>query len=233
MLDRLTNRLLALLGLDLDFSFSMGTERFSRITENLYLGARPGREHIDTLKEAGITHVVSCLSERDRAKVDFLHEDFRPLFVPIHDGMHEDISAAFPALFAFVARGRALHAEAKLLIHCEAGVSRSATMAIALLMQSSRTRFFDTFQQVRAKRVGILPNIGFASQLQRLEFELEPTTPGHDVSSLARYLHEICLVPIELDTLENMLHEQDYDSVRAIQAIFGAEIPRVIQGVRV
>ena len=233
VLDKMTQRVVALLGLDLDFSLSVGRDPFNAITDDFYLGARPDREQVPALKEAGITHVVSCLGEDVRAKVAFLKEDFQALFIPMHDGMHEDIASVFPAFFDFVRTGREQHARAKVFVHCEVGVSRSATLATALVMQRQRMPFFEAYCDVRAKRAEVLPNIGFASQLQRLEFDMHPRAHGdQSVSSLARYLREVCMVPVELDTLQSALHHHDYDALRAIQAIFGEEIPRVIQGVR-
>jgi predicted protein tyrosine phosphatase len=232
-LDKLTGRVLALLGLDLDFSVSIGRDPFNSITEDLYLGARPDQQQVPALKEAGVTHVVSCLREDDRARVAFLKEDFHPLFIPMHDGMHEDITSLFPVFFDFVRTAREQHARAKVFVHCEVGVSRSATLATALLMQRLRRPFFEAYCDVRAKRGEVLPNIGFASQLQRLEFDMHPRAHGDQtVSSLARYLKEVCKVPVELEIIQNVLPRHDYDALRAIQEIFGNEIPRVIQGVR-
>jgi protein-tyrosine phosphatase len=230
---KLTDRVLALLGLDLDFSIRVGRDPFNPITDDLYLGARPDRELVPALKEVGITHVVSCLGEDDRTKVAFLREDFHPLFIPVLDGLHQDIAATFPTFFDFVRTAREQHARAKVFVHCEVGVSRSATFATALLMQRSGRRFFEAYCDVRAKRGEVLPNIGFASQLQRLEFDMHPREHGDPgVSSLARYLREVCLVPVEIETLQHVLHHEDYDAWRALQTIFGSEIPRVIQGVR-
>lgn len=232
-LDALTDRVLALLGLDLDFSTSIGRAPFDPIAEDLYLGARPDRARVAALREAEITHVVSCLREDDRAEMAFLKADFHTLFILMHDGMHEDITPAFCIFFDFVRAAREQHDRAKVFVHCEAGVSRSASLAIALVMQRSRKRFFEAYCDVRAKRGGVLPNIGFASQLQRLELAMYPRAHGDpSVSSLARYLREVCAVPVELETLESVLHEHDYDALRAIEAIFGGEIPRVIQGIR-
>jgi protein-tyrosine phosphatase len=233
ILDTLTSRALALLGLDLDFSVSLRRDPFNPITEDLYLGARPTREQVPKLQEAGVTHVVSCLDEDDRPKVAFLQEHFHPLFLPMRDGMQEDITSVLPSFFDFVRAARDDHSPAKVLVHCEVGVSRSATLAIALLMTQQRRRFFDAYRDVRTKRPEILPNIGFASQLQRLELDMHPRAPADQgVSSLARYLREICNAPVDIETLQTMLHDHDYDAVRAIRAIFGDEIPRVIQGVR-
>ncbi len=231
MRNKVTDRIIALLGLDLDFSISLGRDPFNAITEALYLGARPSPAQVPLLQEAGVTHVVSCLQEDQRDKVAFLKEGFHPLFIPIRDGMHEDIAAAFPAFFDFMNAARAQ--QAKVLVHCEAGVSRSATLVIAHVMQRSRKRFFEAYCEVRAKRPEVLPNIGFASQLQRLEFDLNPGAPDSpSVSSLARYLTEVCAAPIELDALQDMLQRHDHDAPKALRAIFADEIPRVIQGVR-
>lgn len=232
-LGKLTNRARALLGLDLDFSLSVGRDPFNPIADDLYLGARPDRAQVPALMEAGITDVVSCLHENHRSKVAFLEEDFHPLFIPMRDGIHADIASAFPAFFDFVRAARQRHARAKVLVHCEVGVSRSATLATALVMRRSRSRFFDAYCDVRAKRAEVLPNIGFASQLQRLELDMHPRADGdQSVSSLARYLREVCRVPVEVDAIQSALHDHDYDALSAIEAIFGDEIPRVIQGVR-
>jgi len=104
-------------------------------------------------------------------------------------------------------------------------------MVIALTMMRKRARFFETYGQVRSRRPQILPNIGFASQLQRLEHTYAPPRVG-ELSSLARYLRQVCQVPVEVEVLQDMLERHDYDALAAIQSIFGEEIPRVIQGVR-
>ena len=228
----LTDRVLTLLGLDLDFSVSLSRDLFNQITEDVYLGARPEQEHLQALKRAGITHVVSCLREDERAKVAFLKPHFDALFIPMHDGIHEDIASVFSTFFELVHAAQAQKEQAKVLVHCEVGVSRSATLATALLMQRSRMRFFDAYRDVRAKRGEVLPNIGFATQLQRLEFDIHPRSQGdQSASSLARYLREVCKVPVEIEILQSVLHDHDYDAFGTIQSIFGGEIPRVIQGV--
>ena len=76
-------------------------------------------------------------------------------------------------------------------------------------------------------------NIGFASQLQRLEYALHPELRARgELSSLARYLRQICNVPAEVALLQEALERHDCDALRAIRAIFGDDIPRVVQGVR-
>ena len=169
ILDKFADRVLSRLGLGLDFSVDLRESFFSEITGTLYLGARPNRERVQELKGAGVTHVVSCLMEDERSRMAFLQQDFHHLFLGVHDGMHEDIAGALSQFFEFAAAATASGPNAKLFVHCEVGVSRSATLLTALLMKTEGMSFFDALCRVRSKRIQVLPNIGFASQLQRLE----------------------------------------------------------------
>ena len=59
--------------------------------------------------------------------------------------------------------------QGKVLVHCKAGVSRSATVCIAYLMCCKTMTFEQAFEFVRARRNIISPNISFMQQL--IEFE--------------------------------------------------------------
>lgn len=231
---RIADRFLALVGLDFDFTPDLRRKAFSPITETLFVGCRPRPGDAVALREAGVTHVVSCLPDAERASVSFLSADFGCLYLPVRDSIHEDIASAFPAVFDFAAAAQRDDAQAKLLVHCEAGVSRSASVAIALLMQAENASFFDTFMRARERRAEVLPNIGFASQLQHLEHTLCPESrKSGEPSSLARYLRQVCNVPLEVEALQEALERHHYDAPQAIRSVFGGDIPRVVQGVRV
>ena len=225
-----TSRLLALLGLDFDFTVDMRGESFSAITPSLHVGVRPSAEDVPALKDKGITHVVSCLEDPAPSTTQLQSEGFTTLAITIRDGMDQDIAAFFPKMFAFASQAHDDPSH-KMLVHCEAGVSRSATLATAWLMKSERLTFLEAFTRLKDKRQRVLPNIGFASQLQRFEHALFPERTD-ELSSLARYLREVCAVPTEVEVVQEFLEQNDYDAPRALRAIFGGEIPRVVQGVR-
>lgn len=231
--ERLTDRLLALVGLDFDFTVDVQRKPLSEITDSLFVGRRPTVDDTASLKQVGITHIVSCLPERERGAMQFLSEDFRWLFVPLHDGIEEDIGRVFPEVFRFGTTEPVAATRSRLLVHCEVGVSRSATLAIAWVMKTDHMTFLDAYRKVRARRPEVLPNIGFASQLQRFEHALRPELRSTgQPSSLARYLREVCNVPVDVDQLQQALTRHDFDAAAAIREIFGDEIPRVVQGVR-
>ena len=49
---------------------------------------------------------------------------------------------------------------------------------------------------------------------------------------MAQYLHQICNAPVEIEILQSALERHGYDAPEALRMIFGGEIPRVVQGVR-
>lgn len=60
----------------------------------------------------------------------------------------------------------------RILIHCNAGVSRSASVCIAYLMLQRQMNFVDAFSLVKSKRECIRPNDGFLKQLKAIESQM-------------------------------------------------------------
>ena len=52
------------------------------------------------------------------------------------------------------------------LVHCRAGISRSATLVLAFLMKSRRWRMKRALEHLRACRPIVKPNEGFMEQLK-------------------------------------------------------------------
>ncbi len=57
----------------------------------------------------------------------------------------------------------------KVLVHCQAGISRSPTIVIAYLMKKLNISMDDAYNRVREKRSIIAPNLIFMSQLMDFE----------------------------------------------------------------
>jgi protein-tyrosine phosphatase len=51
------------------------------------------------------------------------------------------------------------------IIHCHAGINRSATFAIAYYMYKKKTNLFKTYDKLSFLRPGVISNIGFRRQL--------------------------------------------------------------------
>ena len=57
----------------------------------------------------------------------------------------------------------------KVLVHCWAGASRSATIVIVYIMWKYKTSAEDAINYVLQKRTSVLPNSGFQKQLKIFE----------------------------------------------------------------
>lgn len=58
------------------------------------------------------------------------------------------------------------------LVHCNAGVSRSATLVIAYIMKYQKLRFEHALDKVKSVRPSVKPNDGFLKQLRDYDLEL-------------------------------------------------------------
>ena len=65
--------------------------------------------------------------------------------------------------------------EGKVLVHCQAGVSRSATICIAYLMYHLRMSMEQAYDYLKSRRSVISPNVNFMCQLLDYEAELNLT----------------------------------------------------------
>lgn len=101
-------------------------------------------------------------------------KQFTYLYIPLKDSLDADAAAHIPMCVAFIQR--ALLRNEGILVHCRAGVSRSATMVIAYLMlngvhvqRPGNCSFDEAFEIVHRKRPIVNPNLAFGSTLRALE----------------------------------------------------------------
>lgn len=60
----------------------------------------------------------------------------------------------------------------RVLVHCQAGISRSATICLAYLMHTQRVRLNEAFDFVKQRRNVISPNLAFMGQLLQFETDI-------------------------------------------------------------
>ena len=87
---------------------------------------------------------------------------------------------------------RCFAAGGKVLVHCNDGMSRSASLVIAYLMQKYGLDFKAALSHVQSRRFCVQPNDGFEQQLREFEpiyralVESQVTTAGLSVSKRER-----------------------------------------------
>ncbi|KAG5278933.1 hypothetical protein AALO_G00104330 [Alosa alosa] len=147
------------------------------LTPFLYLGSAYHASRHDYLADRRISALLN-VSRRDThpAKGQY---DYK--WIPVEDSHTADISSHFQEAFDFIDRVK--QAGGKVLVHCEAGISRSPTICMAYLMRSRRLRLEEAFDIIRQQRAIISPNFSFMGQLLQFEAEVLSTPPPASPSS--------------------------------------------------
>ncbi|XP_069467079.1 dual specificity protein phosphatase 13A-like [Ambystoma mexicanum] len=124
------------------------------------------------LWKMGITHVLNAAHGKtfSQGNHDFYGTTVEYHGVPADDLPHFDISKYFYSAAEFI--HKALNKTGgKVLVHCAAGLSRSATLVLAYLMIQHHLRLDQAIEKVTEHR-WIWPNRGFLKQLLQLDAEL-------------------------------------------------------------
>jgi hypothetical protein len=115
---------------------------------------------LEELQEAGVTAIVNCSKRvpcRHRPVLNYCQ-------VAINDVDAADILSYLPGatlfLQSYLSQGHSV------LVHCEAGVSRSSTVVVAYLMRYRAMSREDAYRHVQARRSIVKPNTGFWYQLE-------------------------------------------------------------------
>ncbi|CAK74625.1 unnamed protein product (macronuclear) [Paramecium tetraurelia] len=91
------------------------------------------------------------------------------MFIRVDDADFVNLSQYFQQAIDFIDQNRLF---TNVLVHCYAGISRSATIVIAYLMKSYKMTLDEAFKYVQQLRPIINPNPGFMKQLQQYEAHL-------------------------------------------------------------
>ncbi|KNC96191.1 uncharacterized protein SPPG_08345 [Spizellomyces punctatus DAOM BR117] len=135
----------------------------SQITPNLFLSGVGPAQNLTLLKENSITHILGIglrLQPKFPNEVTYKH-------VSLEDDPQVNIMRYFPDTYRFI--DEAVKANGRVLVHCVAGISRSATIVIAYFMKSEGIGLYEAQMKVKSKRRIIHPNSGFVKQLKLFE----------------------------------------------------------------
>ncbi len=136
----------------------------SEVTRFLFVGNMKDAGEPEVLKRLGIDHVLNVTSTKPVYKTS---QDIVYKQLHVADNGYQNLRQYFEEAFEFIelakARGGAV------LIHCQAGVSRSPTIAVAYLIKNFPMSMIEAYRFVKSRRSIISPNLNFMGQL--LEFE--------------------------------------------------------------
>ncbi|XP_030621037.1 dual specificity protein phosphatase 8 [Chanos chanos] len=178
----------------------------TRILPHLYLGSQRDVLNKELMAQNGITYVLNA--SNTCPKPDFISENHF-MRIPVNDSYCEKLLPWLDKTNDFIDRAKV--SNCRVIVHCLAGISRSATIAIAYIMKTMGLSSDDAYRFVKDRRPSISPNFNFLGQL--LEFEkglkmLKTLTCSSIISTLEHHETETETKEKACQSSENVLSEE-------------------------
>lgn len=139
--------------------------KVTEILPNLYLSSRQSAMKAATYRQYGISAVLSLTTNNINYPDNVISKHFH-----VQDSffyiLKQTLDDGIEFIEKMMAEGR------KILVHCEVGVSRSASAVIAYLMKSQKMIFRDAYLYCKERRPIVCPNPGFMMQLYEYQMAL-------------------------------------------------------------
>jgi len=155
-----------------------------KVISGLYIGSIGGAKSKASLKDVGITHVLSCAAIIPPQ----FPEDFEYLHLSLEDKPSQKIDDMFDRGIPFIVH--ALKNGGKVFVHCFAGKSRASTMCCAYLIHSMRIPFSKALEMVKEVRPIVDPNIGFRHELVKFAKSLSIRDPSIENPQPVQFINE-------------------------------------------
>eukprot|EP00029_Vermamoeba_vermiformis_P007992 TRINITY_DN3616_c0_g1_i1.p1 TRINITY_DN3616_c0_g1~~TRINITY_DN3616_c0_g1_i1.p1 ORF type:complete len:576 (-),score=114.73 TRINITY_DN3616_c0_g1_i1:23-1750(-) len=133
-----------------------------KILDNLFLGSSFAATNKQGLKALGITHILNAA-----VAVQQFPKHFKYRVLNLLDSYQQEIQSQFEHTIKFIEE--AIASGGKVLVHCQVGMSRSATLVIAYLMHAKKMKYMEAFAYTVERRNVVNPNPGFKKQLAAFE----------------------------------------------------------------
>lgn len=138
-----------------------------KILEGFFIGDYATANNKASLKNSKITHILTVMNGVDPTPFpeEFVYKQFH-----VRDDEEQDLTSIFDLCHSFIDQGRT---HSGVLVHCAAGISRSATIALSYLMKTRKSNFDNELEFLRTIRPIVDPNPGFVKQLKIYEKQWE------------------------------------------------------------
>ena len=136
--------------------------QISQINEHLFLSSA-GAIRAERVRTLGITNIINCTMDTQNRKLPGVE----CIQIQVKDTPSARLGVYFDRCSDKIHQ---IHRNGgKALVHCVAGVSRSASLCLAYLMKYQRMTLDQAYGHVKKRRPVIHPNVGFWKQL--IEYE--------------------------------------------------------------
>ncbi|KAF6257338.1 vacuolar protein sorting-associated protein 26-domain-containing protein [Scenedesmus sp. NREL 46B-D3] len=134
-----------------------------RVKQQLFLSSLRSEACPGVLDAHGVTHILQVGFELQPSHPS----RYTYLSLPVYDMVEQDIIGCFPAAFEFI--DKAIASGGTVLVHCQAGISRSASVVIGYRMWKDMMSVDAATAAVQRARPIVRPNAGFKCQLRAFE----------------------------------------------------------------
>lgn len=134
----------------------------TEIIPSLYLSSSKIVSDLSELQKYNIKAIVNVTSDIP----NYFEKDIEYLRVSIDDKLTENIEKYFDVTHKFI--DEQISKGHSVLVHCQAGISRSATIIISYLMLRNKETYSQVLEYIRSKRSKVEPNLGFCIKLLSL-----------------------------------------------------------------
>uniref|UniRef100_A0A6B2LNL4 Protein-tyrosine-phosphatase n=1 Tax=Arcella intermedia TaxID=1963864 RepID=A0A6B2LNL4_9EUKA len=133
----------------------------------MYLGSRTVREQdASYFQDLRIVTVIDASGMPDLPQ----HPGITYHTITVDDKESSTIKPFFQETQRMIMESHAQGASA--FVHCNQGISRSATLVMAFLVQQRKMTLKETWSLMKAKRSVVMPNVGFWKELLELEIQV-------------------------------------------------------------
>lgn len=187
-----------------DWDYTM-RRQMQEILPGIFLGpyAAAMKKELANLKAIGITHII-CVRQREEEGVVRMNfeSDFHYLLVEMSDASVQMVMPQLPRVRDFI--DGCIMGGGKVLLHGNAGISRSGTLMVAYIMEKRGLPFNTALRVVQARRFCVSPNEEFQRQLSEYEmvFRARQTTVITGVPSKKRCFESDDEDEMESDDIE-------------------------------
>jgi len=134
----------------------------TQVCTNIFLGNAFSVRNPSTLRQRGVSHILSVLVDPPS-----IPDDFGKLAIQVNDYPDEELLCHFSTTNRFI--HSALTSGNAVLIHCQQGASRSATVVAAYLMATRKMTTSEALDHLKQRRPVVALNPGFVEQLEIYE----------------------------------------------------------------
>ncbi|WAR09257.1 DUS14-like protein [Mya arenaria] len=140
----------------------------AQVDQNVYL-CGIGCIKEENLKNRGITHILNTAEELAEFQYPAL-DNLSVRHILMRDAENQDLLAFLDTCVDHI--HSVTNSGGTILVHCVAGVSRSASVCMAYLVKYKNKTLFSAYQHIFNQRPCICPNLGFWQQLAEYELQL-------------------------------------------------------------